>query len=428
MKLISPPIASSHERAVISCCLWDPEARAYVLEHIEDVDLVDKDARKILKAVRQLDAAGATVNGTEVQRVIQAAGGTVDLVYLTDAEADIPDYWRVADYVAAVKQARVHRELLDGCRETAIRIKNGDGAALSTARTMVERAEAVQQVATAQTLRGHLDEAIEDLRTRRVGGIAGISTGIGALDRVTLGLQPGQLILVAGRPGMGKSVLGLHLAREAAFRQAKSVVLVSLEMGPREIVYRLLAAESEIPHDRVRGNLLNTTERELLAAVADSIGGWDLHIEDAIGWKTGELERRVRGIHRRFGVDLVIVDYLGLIGTEDRHASDNSRVAEISLSLKRLARSMNVPVVALAQLSRECEKRPNKRPVLSDLRDSGSLEQDADLVVFLYRESYYDPMQHDDPSIEVIVAKQRAGQTGLVNCRFYPTVMRFEAA
>lgn len=427
LAIVAPPTPAT-EMAALSCCLIDPQARAYVLEHVEDVDLLGRDARKVLKAIRQLDARGASITAGEIQREIEAAGATVSPTFLTELELDLADPWRVGEYVATLKGGRIKRELLEGFQEVALRIKHGEGDPVASARATLARVDAIERNPVALTLRGQMDEALEELRTRPVGGIAGISTGISRLDKVTLGLQPGQLILVAGRPGMGKSILAQHLAREAAFRQRRSVTFVSLEMAPREVVLRVLSAESGVEHERIRGNYLNVAERSILDATAENLGGWDLQIEDAIGWTLSELDRRVRARHRRYGTDLVIVDYLGLIGTDRQHTSDNSRVAEISLALKGLARSLNVPVVALAQLSRRCEERTNKRPVLSDLRDSGALEQDSDVVLFLYRDSYYDPSLYNDPSMELIVAKQRAGETGSVPVRFLPKVMRFEAA
>lgn len=427
LMIVAPPTPAS-ETAVLSCCLLDHHSRAYVLEHVEDVDLLNRDARKILKAIRQLDARGASVTPAEIQREIEAAGATVNLGYLTEIELDLADPWRAAEYVRALKSSRIKRELVEGWQEVALRVKHGEGDPVASARATLARVEAIEKDPVSLTLRGQMQAALDDLRKRPAGGVAGISTGLHRLDKVTLGLQPGQLILVAGRPGMGKSILAQHFAREAAFRQQRSVAFISLEMAPREVVLRILSAESGIEHDRIRGNYLNAAERDALDATADRLGGWDLQIEDAIGWKLSELDRRVRALHRRYGIDLVIVDYLGLIGTDRQHTSDNSRVAEISLALKGLARALSVPVVAIAQLSRQCEQRTNKRPVLSDLRDSGALEQDSDVVLFLYRESYYDPGLYNDPSMEIIVAKQRAGETGSVPCRFLPKQMRFEAA
>lgn len=427
--MIDTPQVAEHEAAVLACCFVDDEARSFVLENVEDVDLLDANGRKVLKAIRQLDTRGERPSFNTIRLEIEAVGATVDLGYLGNLEVDLPDIYRVEQYVQTLKRARIRRELLDGAREVALRCKSADDSAIAAAREMLRRAEKVEKDPGALTFRGHLDAALTDLRERRVGGICGAPTGIARLDKMTLGLQPGQLILIAGRPGVGKSVLGLHIARECAFRNKLSVAVASLEMSPREVVNRVLAAETGIEHERIRGNYLNQAEREVIEHCAGKIAGWDFHLEDAIGWKTTDLERRVRAIGTRYGVDLVIVDYLGLVGTESRHPNDNSRIAEISLSLKQLARSLNIPVVALAQLSRSCEQRPNKRPILSDLRDSGSLEQDADVVIFLYRDSYYEaPAQGKENAMELIIAKQRAGATGTVDCRWYPKQMRFEDA
>jgi replicative DNA helicase len=418
------PTARAHEMAAIGCCMFDSldDVRGMVLERLADTDLVDRQCRVSLKLIRQLVADGERVDVVTLELAAERAGVTLRDEFLTDLAVDFPDPWRAEKYIQAIKDARLCRELLSGARRVASLAAAGDVEALTAAREVVSAADEDIQPTDVAKLAVHVGAVLQSL-DRPMGSAMGISTGLPRLDQLTLGLQPGQFIVIAGRPGMGKSALALGFAREAAFRSRKGVAYFSLEMSATEQARRILAAESGIEHKLIRGNYLNGPQRDLLRITARSIEGWDLFIDDAGRLDVDEMERRMHSLHRVYGLSMVIVDYLQLVDVE-RGRSREQEVAKLSRTCKAMARSLNLPVVALCQLSRECEKRPDKRPMLHDLRESGSLEQDCDLALLLYREGYYNA-EADQETAEIIVAKQRDGETDIVQARFDGKRMRF---
>jgi replicative DNA helicase len=418
------PTARAHERAAIGCCLHAglEDARMVVLERVADTDFMDRNCRVSLKLIRQLVADGEETNISTLRLAAERHCITLSEQFLTDLAIDLPDPWAVERYVRAIKDAVQCRGLLDGARRVAMRAAAGDVEALADAREMVRAADEQAEVRDTAAFSAHVDEFTATL-DRPVGAALGIATGLPRLDALTLGLRPGQFIVIAGRPGMGKSILGLGFAREAAFRGRRSVAYVSLEMAAREQVCRVVSAETGIAHESIRGNYLNATQRHEVERCATAIRGWDLFIDDTGRLSVDEMERRLFSLHRLYGLDLVVIDYLQLVDV-DGGRSREQEVAKLSRTCKAIARTLNIPVVALSQLSRECEKRPDKRPMLHDLRESGSLEQDCDLALLLYRESYYNTSA-DEQGAELIVAKQRDGATGIMHCSFDGARMRF---
>lgn len=419
------PQAVNHELAVIGCCLFEsmPDVRDFVLAKVADTDLLDRDCRLALKAVRQLVADGERVNLSTLELALERAGLEVGSSFLSELAVDLPDPGRVARYVRALKDARLCRDLLAGARRLAALAAKGDPEALTEARELVRACDASEGDAEVAPLRQHMAAVVATL-DRPVGAALGVSTGLPRLDAVTLGLRAGKFVVIAARPGMGKSAMALGFAREAALRGNRSVAYVSLEMSAEEQVRRILAAETGVEHDRIRGNLLNAEERERVKACAAANGGWDLFIDDIPRLDVDEMERRIVGLHRTWGIDLAIVDYLQLVDADMPGRSREQEVAKLSRRCKAIARSLDIPVVVLCQLSRKCEERPDKRPQLHDLRESGSLEQDCDLALLLFREGYYNSYA-DQERAEIIVAKQRDGATGIVYCRFDGARMRF---
>ncbi|MFW6031675.1 MAG: replicative DNA helicase, partial [Myxococcota bacterium] len=255
----------------------------------------------------------------------------------------------------------------------------------------------------------------------------GVPTGLDLLDSKTIGLHPGQLIIVAGRPGMGKTAFGLTLARAA--RHHGPVALFSVEMAKGELADRLMASESRVNLQRVRGMTLAHDEWERLADAAADLYRWPVHIDDVPGLTLMQLRGRCRRLKAREGLSLVIIDYLQLMRSGAKAESREQEIATISRGLKALAKELEVPVVALAQLNRSVESRSvkDRRPQLSDLRESGQIEQDADVVLFLYRDELYNKGDPTNRGIaEVIIGKQRSGPTGTVRARFFSEFVRFE--
>jgi replicative DNA helicase len=265
---------------------------------------------------------------------------------------------------------------------------------------------------------------IED-RYRNKGKLSGVPTGFADLDRLCCGLQPGDLVIVAGRPAMGKTSFGLTVAHQAALYNGVPAAIFSLEMSKAQLVQRILCAEAMVNMQNVRSGNLAEPDWNRLAEAAARLARIPLFIDDSAGLSVRQVRAKARRLKAEKGLGLVVIDYLQLMQGSSRTENRQQEIADISRSLKALAKDLDVPVMALAQLSRSVEQRDKKRPIMSDLRESGSLEQDADIVMFIYREEYYKPDTEKKGIAEIIVAKQRNGPTGLVELAFLKEYTRF---
>ena len=269
-------------------------------------------------------------------------------------------------------------------------------------------------------------EVIERASKTR-GDVTGIPTGFIDLDYKTSGMQPSDLVLIAARPSMGKTAFVLNIAQHVAFRQNRAVAVFSLEMSKEQLVNRLFSLESHVDAQLLRTGNLKDTDWEKLIEGAGIIGKSKLIIDDTSGISIAEMRSKCRKYKMEQGLDLIIIDYLQLMSGSSRRGNESRQqeISDISRSLKGLARELNVPVVALSQLSRAVESRTDKRPMLSDLRESGAIEQDADVCMFIYRDDYYNPDSEDKNIAEIIIAKQRNGPIGTVRLAWMPQYTRF---
>ena len=261
--------------------------------------------------------------------------------------------------------------------------------------------------------------------SKQTGTVTGIPTGFIDLDYRTAGLQPSDLILVAARPSMGKTAFVLNIAQYVAFHEAKSVAIFSLEMSKEQLVNRLFSLEARVDAQKLRTGNLSDSDWEQLVEGAGIIGDSRLIIDDTPGISINELRSKCRKYKLEQGLDIIIIDYLQLMTGSGRTESRQQEISDISRSLKALARELHVPVVALSQLSRAVEQRPDHRPMMSDLRESGAIEQDADVVMFIYRDDYYNKDTDLKGISEIIIAKQRNGPIGTVNLAWLPELTKF---
>ena len=261
--------------------------------------------------------------------------------------------------------------------------------------------------------------------SRNKGNVTGLATGFIDLDYKTSGMQPSDLVLIAARPSMGKTAFVLNIAQYMAFRKNLHVALFSLEMSREQLVNRLFSLESNVDAQLLRNGNLNDSEWDNLLEGANTIGDSNLIIDDTPGISAAELRSKCRKYKLEHGLDIIMIDYLQLMTGSRRIESRQQEISDISRSLKELARELQVPVIALSQLSRAVEQRPDHRPMLSDLRESGAIEQDADVVMFLYREDYYKPDTEKKGVAEVIIAKQRNGPIGTVELAWLPKYTKF---
>ena len=257
------------------------------------------------------------------------------------------------------------------------------------------------------------------------GTVTGLATGFTDLDYMTSGMQPSDFILVAARPSMGKTAFVLNMAQHMAFKQHKGVMIFSLEMSKEQLVNRMFSLEGRLDAQKLRNGKLDDSEWEKLVESADIIGNSNLAIDDTPGISVGELRSKCRKFKSEHPLDIIIIDYLQLMSGSGKSESRQQEISDISRSLKGIARELNVPVIALSQLSREVEKRPDHRPMMSDLRDSGAIEQDADVVMFLYRDDYYNHETEKKDISEVIIAKQRNGPIGTVELAWLREFTKF---
>ena len=270
----------------------------------------------------------------------------------------------------------------------------------------------------------HTLEKIE-ASSKRKGHVTGIPTGFIDLDYKMAGLQPSDFILIGARPSMGKTALVLNLAENIAIKQQIPTVIFSLEMSKEQLMNRMFSLESKVDMQNIRSGDLSDTEWEQLIESAGIIGKSNLILDDTPGISITELRSKCRKYKLEHNLGVVIIDYLQLMSGSGRSESRQQEISEISRSLKALAREINAPVIALSQVNRACENRPDRRPIMSDLRESGSIEQDADVIMFLYRDEYYNKDSENKGIAEINIAKQRNGPIGTVNLAWLPHLTRF---
>ncbi len=266
---------------------------------------------------------------------------------------------------------------------------------------------------------------LDKLRSEK-GGITGVATGFDDLDRLTSGFHPSELIIIAARPAMGKTTFCLNIAQHVAIYEQVPTAIFSLEMSKEQLVTRMLCAEAQVNAQRVRTGYMQEDDWRNLAQAAGPLAEGQIYIDDTPGITVMEMRARARRLKAEHGLGLIIVDYLQLMQGSKRTENRQQEISDISRSLKGLARELDVPVIALSQLSRAVEQRTNKRPMLSDLRESGALEQDADLVAFIYRDEYYEPDSEEKNIAEIIIAKQRNGPVDTVRLRFFKEFTAFK--
>jgi replicative DNA helicase len=361
---------------------------------------------------------------------LDSIGGTTTITNLTFG---LPHFSDIAEYIQVVKDKSVVRSLIRACNS----ITSEALAEEDDAQSVLERAEqTIFAIAEGRQREGfariapiaeHVFNIVKDRAQGESTGITGLSTGFRELDEMTSGLQRTDLVIVAGRPSMGKTAFCLTLAQNSALRANAVVAIFSLEMSKEQLVTRMLASEGHINAHRFRTGHLMTSEWERLAGAVGTLSQAKIFIDDTPAISALEIRAKCRRLAaEQKTLDLIVVDYLQLMGSSRRSESRQQEVSAISRELKGLAKEMQVPVVALSQLSRAPEARNPPRPLMSDLRESGSIEQDADVVAFIYREDYYKETDENKGLAELIIAKQRNGPTGTVRLAFLKEFTRFE--
>ena len=426
------PHSDEAERSVLGASMLDERALIEVAEKIKPEDFYKKNHQEIFAAMIQLHRQNAPVDSLTVSEelskrgVLEMVGGRA---YVAGLASDVPSIANASEYASIVAEKALLRNLIIVSDDVMSKSYADD----TEAEKMLDYAEQqIMDIARKRQSRSVV--ALSDIlldnmemineRSKTKGQITGVPTGLTDLDRKTSGLQKSDLIILAARPSMGKTAFALCVAKNAAAKGNK-VMIFSLEMSKEQLTQRLLAMEAMVDSDKMRKGDLNTEDWKALSKAADSLDKAKIFIDDTPGMPLMEMKNKCRRLKEKEGLDLVIVDYLQLMEMGGRVESRQLEIAALSRQMKQMARELECPVIALSQLSRASEQRKDNRPILSDLRDSGAIEQDADVVLFLYRDEVYNPETEKPGECEVNVAKQRNGPIGVVEVRWLAPYTKF---
>lgn len=431
------PHSASAEQAVIGSMLIDTRCIPDVIERLKGAEFYIQQNRDIFETIYAMFSYGQTIDPITVLDQMKTRGvfRETSTAYIAELMRITPTAANVLEYAAIVSDRALLRNLATAADEINTLVYEGTGEAENMLEAAERKIYALRQgrvvgglvpISTVvQTVYSNLSEAASSGQK-----IPGLSTGLNDLDRYILGLNKGELILIAARPGMGKTSIALNIAMNVAKKSGKTVAVFSLEMSREQLVSRLLAGEGLVPSQNLLTGQLNSDEWKRIAAAAQVLSATDMRIDDNPMLSVSDMNAQCRRISN---LGLVVIDYLQLMqsagGDSRKYAGENRQqvVSDISRMLKIMAKELNVPVICLSQLSRASEGRPNKRPMLSDLRESGAIEQDADVVIGLYREGYYNA-ECEEPNVsEAIVLKNRKGQTGTVKLAWLAEYTTFAA-
>lgn len=428
-----PPQDIEAEQAVIGSMLTDQDAVSAAIEVLKPEDFYREDNKLIYSAILNIYNRAEPIDIITLKAELasmgklEAVGG---LEYIVELPEKVPTTANVDRYIKIVEEKSMLRSLIKTANEI-----------LSMGYDQTEDVEDVMDMAEKKifdvmqnknqkgytSIKDILVESftkLEELYNQKQ-HVTGVPTGFADLDRMTAGLHGSEFILIAARPAMGKSAFALNIGTYAATRANIPVVIFSLEMAKDQVGNRILCSEALVDSNNVRTGELNDEELSKLAEASGELSQAPIYVDDTPGISVMEIRAKCRKLKLEKDIGLVIIDYLQLIQGSGKSSSREQEIAEISRSLKILAKELNVPVIALSQLSRAVEARPEHRPMLSDLRESGSIEQDADIVMFLYRDDYYNEDSPDKNVAEVIIAKQRAGSTGTVKLAWIGNYTKF---
>ena len=436
-KLKLQPQSIEAERSVIGALLISSDSWDGVAEVVAAADFYRPEHRAIFRQIALLVDRGEPVDVVTVSDrllatgELDAAGGHT---YLAELAEQTPTASNVRAYANAVRERSVLRQLINAAQDIASAGFNPEGRSSEelvdeAERLIMQISDSGQKAGGPQGMEGLLKGAIDRIEElyNTGGDITGLTTGFIDLDRMTSGLQPSDLVIVAGRPSMGKTSFAMNLIENAALASDRPLMVFSMEMPAEQLVIRMLSSLGRIDQGRVRTGKLEQDDWPKLASATEKLKGTQVFIDDTPALTPTELRSRVRKLVREQGdLGMIMVDYLQLMRVAGSNEGRTAEISEISRSLKAIAKEFKCPVVALSQLNRSLEQRPNKRPVNSDLRESGAIEQDADVIMFIYRDEVYNEDSPDKGVAEIIIGKQRNGPIGTCRLSFQGQFTRFE--
>ncbi len=426
-----PPYNLEAEESLIGSMLISKEAISEVIEIVKEDDFYRTSNIEIFKGIKELYAKGEPVDPITLadylkkKNLLEEVGGRT---FIHSLISNIPLASNAVYYAEIVKHNSILRKLIYAATDIArmgYEIPEDLASTVDKAQQLIFSVSQDLSYNSKNSLISEIKEVLTEVYDQTVvlsekkSPVTGVSTGYTDLDKITSGLQNSDLIIVAARPGMGKTSLALCISRNAGLKEEAPVVIFSLEMSKQQIAQRLLCSESRIDLQRIRSGDIREHEWPKLGFAIEKLSKTKIFIDDTAFLSIMDLRSRARMLVSKYGARLIIVDYLQLMNSGLNFRENRVlEISEISRNLKSLARELKIPILAVSQLSREVEKRDNKRPVLADLRESGAIEQDADLVMFIYRDEYYDENSKEAGTAEVIIAKHRNGPTGKINLRF----------
>ena len=432
-----PPHSVEAEQAVIGGLLLDNRAWEQIADRISEADFYRNDHRIIFSAIRNLEEKSEPFDAVTLSEWMQAHGQLEDaggLAYLGRLAKETPTAANIVAYSDIVRERSVLRQLIAVGTDIA---SNGYKTEGRSSRELLEDAEKRVYEIAEQDMRGRGGfQDIKDLLTKTVetidylfqseGNVTGVPTGFDKFDEATTGLHAGELIIVAGRPSMGKTTFAMNIAENAAIGSKVPVAVFSMEMPGEQLAMRMISSLGRIDQHHIRTGQLTDEDWPRITSAVHMLSEASLFIDDTPAMSPNEVRARARRMKRKHGLGLVVVDYLQLMQVHGGSENRATEISEISRGLKALAKELNVPVIALSQLNRSLEQRPDKRPIMSDLRESGAIEQDADLIVFIYRDEVYNDDSPDKGMAEIIIAKQRNGPIGKSVLTFLGKYTKFE--
>ncbi len=435
-----PPHSIEAEQSLLGGLLIDNTVWERVGDIVNEADFYRDDHRRIFRQIARLIELGKPADVVTVYEALEKNGEAEHvggLAYLGEIANSTPSAANVRRYGEIIRERAILRKLVSVGDQIAASALTPSG---KDAKTLLDEAEAkVFEIAEAgartvsgfvpiQPILGQVVDRIQELYDRdSPAGITGVPTGLADLDEKTSGLQPSDMIVLAARPGMGKTSLALNIAETVAVEAGLPVAVFSMEMPGTQLATRFLSSVGRIDQHKIRTGKLNDEEWQRLTYALGKLHEAPIYIDETPGLNPTDLRARCRRLHRQCGrLGLIVIDYLQLMTSLKESDNRSAELSEISRSVKSLAKELNVPIIALSQLNRSLEQRPNKRPVASDLRESGAIEQDADIIMFIYRDEIYNPDSPDKGMAELIISKHRNGSTGTIRMTFLGEFTRFE--
>ncbi|MGZ4162318.1 MAG: replicative DNA helicase [Neobacillus sp.] len=429
-----PPQNIEAEQAVLGAIFLEPSSLTMASEILIPEDFYRAAHQKIFNVMLKLNDLGKAVDLITVTEELAASKlleDTGGVSYLSELAGSVPTAANIEYYARIVEEKSLLRRLIrtaTGIASDGYSREDEVEALLSEAEKSILEVAQRKNAGAFHNIKDVLVRTYDniELMHNRVGDITGLETGFVELDRMTAGFQRNDLIIVGARPSVGKTAFALNIAQNVAKKTGENIAIFSLEMGAEQLVMRLLCAEGNIDAQRLRTGSLTDEDWGKLTMAMGSLASTGIFIDDTPGVRISDIRSKCRRLKQEHGLGMILIDYLQLILGSGRSGENRQQeVSEISRSLKQLARELQVPVIALSQLSRGVEQRQDKRPMMSDIRESGSIEQDADIVAFLYRDDYYDKESEAKNIIEIIIAKQRNGPTGTVQLAFVKEYNKF---